>query len=439
MFRGLIALIVLMAGSVVTAQPATRPVSRELRLHDYEMARVGGWLPKEETARPAAEVLAEFLKEDDRRMLDGLVEILRNKILSGDQVQELIAAAEKEPAEGKRIYLWVALYHAQSSVARQYLEKTLTAATDTGMAIQFLESLRSFRASEAPLLTSLYEHHPSELVQDEIVRFATTLRRNPGGMHEESVYGEMPARAVLLGWLLRHARTPQHRGRVVSSYYQMAGFGPTAIQELRDYFEQEPSAEARKIAYQALLRGFSGEEILRTLLLREKDTEVQLAGLKAYRDATAPRAEFTPNPERLMAAPDNVVRILREALASDLAPAVKTEVQTLIDAYRKHAVMLAIAEQQRRVDQDVYARADYYESLPSDARARRLETLQRDSVVNIDGVVRSLTQRYGSLPEEQELRTKLAPLQTQQREAVEALLRKLGAATQPADAPKRQP
>ncbi|GMU23195.1 MAG: hypothetical protein AMXMBFR13_32780 [Phycisphaerae bacterium] len=394
------------------SQPMSRPSDRASRMRRAEMMR-SGYLPDEEFDRPTDEVFAEFLKEDDRRLLDVQLQVLRYKTLSNDHVDQLIKATELESSESKRVYLWVALYNAQSSTAREFLLKTLTAQADPGMLLAFLQTLRVVHAAEVPLLTQLYEQHPSELVRDEIVRFATRSDRFVDGRRDEPEHLQLPARAALLGWLLRHAHTPLHRAQVVASYHRVAGWGPASLQEIRDYLEQEKSAEARRVVYESLLR-MPSEELATMLLLRETDAQVQLAGLKVIRAQMDDREASAPADDPGAGSFAYLVKPLKEAVsAAQTSEEVKAQIRPLLDRLRKRAVESTVQSARRL--------ATSLSNMPPEHRERQIQMLRHMRGRDIGRTIESLKRQYGELPEEDELRQRLLEAQEELDKAIDSL------------------
>lgn len=79
--------------------------------------------------------------------------------LTRDQVQQLIAAADREKSDFKRVMYWHAIRLSQDSAGRDYLIRTLVEKCSLEMQIQFIEELRNPSRFDLAILAALYNSH----------------------------------------------------------------------------------------------------------------------------------------------------------------------------------------------------------------------------------------------------------------------------------------
>lgn len=97
--------------------------------------------------------------------------------LSSSQVKTLIAAAEQESSDSKRLILWHSIRMSRDQHGRDYLIHSLLQKSSHQLQLQFVEQLRIPTRFDVPILAALYKNQPKDekdaiVLQQAIVEFA---------------------------------------------------------------------------------------------------------------------------------------------------------------------------------------------------------------------------------------------------------------------------
>jgi hypothetical protein len=177
----------------------------------------------------ASELLTQFLAAQQPAVMQGLGNWLETHALTGEQVGQLIVAAQKATSDDRRNLLWHAIRCSRSRIGREFLMKTLVDDTDEATKVRFAQSLTILAPFDVPLIAALYQsgryaQDTSPGVREEIIKLATRdshtsatpLSPRPAFIAESS--GEsavvqlrrthaVQAQAELLSWLAKKAAT----------------------------------------------------------------------------------------------------------------------------------------------------------------------------------------------------------------------------------------
>ena len=377
-----LATLLILASSLpaVAQKPASRP-SRE----QYMMRmRYDGRFTEEDLARPALEIVQEFLQTDDRRLLDMQVRLLRRKVLKAEQIDQIIKAAENPAAESQRVYCWQVLLDSGAPTAHAFLEKTFAQKTDEGMVLQFLQQAEIANVSSVPLVIRLFETQHSDLVRAEIIRTATGTPRPPmdSGGYNEGMRLEA-VRTTLLSGLLQHAGTDEEKEQLLTGRSMSAAIADDARAALGSI----KSAETRARIYKHFLR-YPQEPWFSFLLTDEKDPQIQADVIRRVRE------DLELGVDRGMGG--EIPASLRAA-AANAAPPVKAETQKLMEVLRKRAIEQMFA----RLKQTAAYRVE--DMPPGGMNPRMLRPVEAE----VEDNVQRLKMQYGALPEEAQLRARL--------------------------------
>lgn len=112
-----------------------------------------------------------------------VADTLSEHMLTDEDVQSLINAAETSTSDPHRNVLWHALRYSRSRLGRDYLLKTLPAA-DVPLRIEFLQSLQNPAPFDVPVLVAIYESAEAEAATDEVLLREFFLRLALGRWYE---------------------------------------------------------------------------------------------------------------------------------------------------------------------------------------------------------------------------------------------------------------
>ncbi len=79
--------------------------------------------------------------------------------LTTTQLKQLIAAAEQESSDEKKIVLWQALRQSRDTRGRDYLLKALVEKSSPETQLQFIDQMRNLSRFDVPILLALYKKH----------------------------------------------------------------------------------------------------------------------------------------------------------------------------------------------------------------------------------------------------------------------------------------
>jgi hypothetical protein len=144
------------------------------------------------------EHLKKLTESSEREVLEKAVQALSALTLEHSHVEKLIKAARKDTSDARRLFLWRAIFDAESSAGRTYLQEALTKADD-GIVVEFVSRIKWIRVGDLPLLMAVHKAAKSELVRHAINR----LRSKP---HNLARNRDLPAEMALMVPDLKQAR-----------------------------------------------------------------------------------------------------------------------------------------------------------------------------------------------------------------------------------------
>jgi hypothetical protein len=367
-----------------TQRPSTRPSREQMMMR----MRYEGRLSEEELVRPVSDVVQELLQSDDRRILDMLVHLLRRKVVSNEQIATIIKAAEDPDSSAKRPYFWQVLFDSGSPSAYAYLEKSFSQKNDEGAVLEFLQEVGLTNVSSVPLIIKLFETQPSEMIRGQIIKLTSANRQRSMDEYADQQRTET-ARATLLSWLLQHADSDAQKEKLLTGNPVSLAIADDALVALGSI----KSPETRTLIYKRLLR-YPQEPWLSHLLANEKDPQVQVAVIRGIREA------MELGTERGMGGMGGMGGEMPPSLraaARNAPPAVKTEIQQLLEVARKRSIEQVVAG----LKQSAMYRNREMGVRSMDPR------LQRPVEAEVDDTIQRLKMQYGDLPEEAQIRQRL--------------------------------
>jgi len=359
----------------------------------------------QEFERPVDEVIDELLTTTDRRVLDMLGQVLAQKTLDEPRINRIIRTAQTETSEPRLLVLWRVLFDSQSPAGLKVLEAALLSGDNESSTLAFLQTIKTAGSAHIPLLSRIYDQHPSPLVQDAVVQLAVA---RPYG---DRVKIEEPAQELLMLWIIRQAKNDDHKLDALRASTGRAGANAWGMRIIDEMLDSDASPRVRKALYAIAIRRAEAT-YLRRMLTTEKDEEVMLAGLSALEDS------LREGTDRLSRWQEGIVGRLREAASMDLPPRVQEILEGMLATLRKHAIAETLREHESWLQ---WARSAALR--PNELRPyleARFKTLESHNPVDV--TISRLKQMFGDLPEEADLRKRLDESYRQQIEMMKQQL-----------------
>ncbi len=368
-------------------EPDRESIRREERLAAFERDSQPGREKGPEYDRPSGEVIDELLSSSDPHVRDLCVDVLSRKTLDDEQVGRLIQAAKAERAGRQRVRLWRVLDESRSEAGRRFLRETLLDEVDEGLVVQFVHSIRMLRSAQTPLLTALYEKHPSPLVKDAMLLVVIKLQKP--SEHRLS----NPARDLLLRWIVKNTTNGEH---LVEALGYARVLRLVGLKETWDALERDISPRAKKKLYKMALKCNSTDFLIH-LLNHEKDEEFRLAGLSMLDEHIRYTLQGPPAP-----APRRLVQALGESKSAAVSPAARTALDDMLTCVRQRAIENAIEKHRGMMARLRGAVGDV-----GSADESRMLLNRYEQGLGADHVLTKLRREFVDLPEEEAIKTRV--------------------------------
>ncbi len=381
-------------------------LSLDKRLADFRLK--GKRTDQKEHSRPIDEVISELLSTNDRRIQKMLVEVISCKTLTDEQVQSIIVSAKTSRSESHLITLWQALWVSGSSRARTYLDTVINKNTEEGIVVEFLQPITGIDMRDAAFLTTLYSEHPSALVKDCIIQFASPKFY---GRNDE-------AQMKLIKTIMQISTNDEHKLAVLWSVYPRAGINTRGNSMVTEALKNEDSPALRKAIYEKVIQ-HSPEKWIGSLLHNQEPEETRLAGLLVFKKAVL------GNRIRPRSFDRDILSVLLRIAEHDSSEKVKLVAEEIVDEIRKKEINEFINRQRQMLVQIKSLVEGYKEKGEIDEKIKsQLERMNNPAFLELrtSQAIEGLKIKYGKLPEEDELKSELEIIQNAQNKLIKQVL-----------------